>query len=238
MIEKLNDYLNEESISKIYELYTNVLIIETDPNVITEYEKKFGKVLLDIESKKKSIVTGDYVVFDIDRIKWKSKFHGNKIIVVINPYWVKKFIHEPKIPIEVDVLKSKTTKKGREYYIDVETIKLTFNQFFERRKLELCGKYQYCYMQASRNFNKRYGETNDYYKALNEVSKHYGIEHHSLKQFISAYSHIKKNIKSEWSKLLLKYYENNQSDYLLSKLMNKNSDKKNVISLKTGTKLA
>ena len=65
----------------------------------------------------------------------------------------------------------------------------------------------YALIEAYENHKKMQRQHNDYYKALNSTSKHFLIEHETLKSFISEVNNRKRTYKKDWIEGKLKYLE-------------------------------
>jgi len=218
----MKEYVSEDTLNNIYNRNSNVFGIISNPNCLNNNGKCFGKVELIISIKrKKNILKNDIVEFNKDKIKWRSSNSDDKgcALCLVDPYWCKNYINNPKIKCPIRVLKSKIENEQRIYYSVDDYILLTKDQFIKRNLLTKFAKIQSLIIKACENFNDRYWSSKNYYKSLNETSKHYLIKHDQLKTFISTYNNAKKEFNKEWNKLLLKHYENNQNDLETSKLL-------------------
>jgi hypothetical protein len=228
----IEDYLDENGLNNLYDQFKNVVVCETNPSLKNSLGNMIGRVLLTIDSKKKSLKKESRVEFSPERIKWRSAMKDNKCIVVILSHWAKPYLRDIKLKVLVKVLRSKVDSNGkRVYYEDTEDLDLTMDQFIQRRMNEELAMYRYKYVQAYENFNRRNFQLKDYYRALNETSKHYMIPHEKLKTLISNINHLKKALKKEWNNYLIQHYERHVEDKMINEFFTNDSDKSNVINM-------
>jgi hypothetical protein len=220
---KIEDYIDQNLLDNIYSRNSNVLGVIANPDITNERKKCFGKVLLLVNiEKKKNINIKDNIEFYPNKIKWRSSFSDKKgrKLLLVDPYWCKLYIHDRKIHCPIRILKSKVEGTERIYYGIDEDILLTKNQFIKRKLLLKFAKTPHIIFEACENFNERWWTTKDYYRALNETSKHYLIKHDQLKIYIGEYNNAKKQFQAEWNNLLIKHYQNNESDQEFDKFYN------------------
>ena len=237
----MNKYVSKDTLENIYNRNENVYGIVSNPNILNENNRCFGKVILLINLKsQKKIVINDIIEFRGDKIKWRStKCDDNGcVLCLVDPYWCRLYIYNPKIQCKVRVLKSHVTNNGRIYYGENEFINMTKDEFIKRQLLLKFAKWPYIVFAAVENFNRRYWETKDYYKSLNETSKHYIIKHQDLKSYRADYSKAVQEFNNKWNKLLLDSYRNeksnNEIEFLFNKYKEKSKNKKGkVINLRT-----
>lgn len=216
-MKELSEYLSEDIINNIYDRHKNVFVVTYNEDAVIGNDYA-GELLLkvNIEKDKPYIKINDHVRFKRDRIKWKNQ---QKNICVVDPYWVKLFIDDEKLPVQVKVLRSKVIKDKREYYKDYETIKMNYKQFISRRLFEEFHNLKYSYMESYSNFQKRRKKVG-YYQALNETSKHYLIEHNDLKTIvIPKVNNALKRFKKEWDVLYVQDIKNAKAKKAIDKLI-------------------
>ena len=113
--EYLN-YINDDMLSNIYSQFYNIYGIVSNPIIINDYGKCFGKVIMkiNVESKKK-ISLKDIVEFDVSKIKWKSSQPDANgcVLCLVNPYWCRKYKLDEKIEVPIIVLKSEADGENR-----------------------------------------------------------------------------------------------------------------------------
>jgi len=229
---KIEDYLDENGINNLFNEYSDVVVCETNPNLRNNKNNMIGRVLLTINSKKKSIKNGNRVEFASRRVKWRSSMKGDKCVVVLLSHWAKPFLRDIKINVKVKVLRSKIDNNDkRVYYEDTEKLDLTMDQFIQRRMNEELAMYRYKYIQAYENFNRRNFQLKDYYRALNETSKHYIIPHEKLKSLISNINHLKKELKKEWNEYLLQHYKKHIEEKMIDEFFTDKTEDSNVIDM-------
>lgn len=229
-MDKLSEYLDEDGINNIFNSYSNVFVIKYDEDAKIG-EDYAGELLMkvNIEKDKKYIRTNDHVRFRCDKVKWKNK---EMVIALIDPYWVKPFINDEKLPVKVQVLKSRLVQEKRHYYTDYETIEMNYKQFMKRRLFEEFHNLKTSYLEAYSNFQKRRKKVG-YYQALNETSKHYLIEHDDLKKVvIPRVNNALKRFKKEWDDLYIQDVKNAKAKKAIDKLTQKNKID-NVIELES-----
>jgi hypothetical protein len=218
---KISDYTDQNLLNSIYDKYSNVFGVICNPDILNENKKCFGVVLLEISVKnKKDINLNDHVEFIQKKIKWRSSYPDKKgrKLCLVDAYWCKRYIHDRKIKCSIRVLKSQVEGSERIYYGYNEEIMLTKDQYIKRQLILKFSKYPAIVFEACKNFDQRWWITKDYYRALNETSKHYLIKHEQLKKYVAQYNKAKKEFNEEWNKLLLKYYENNEADLYFDKM--------------------
>lgn len=234
----MNEYISEDTLNNLFNRNKNVYGVVANPNITNENNRCFGKILLliNLESKKK-ITINDIVEFRGDKIKWRStKFDDNGcILCLIDPYWCRLYIHNPKIQCPVRVLKSHVANNNRSYYGADEFVIMNKDEFIKRRLLLKFAKWPHFIVAACINFSNRYWSSKDYYKSLNETSKHYLIKHKDLKSYVGQYGRAKSYFNKKWNDLLLKSYQNKEAsesvDKLYKKFENKTKKKGKVLSL-------
>jgi hypothetical protein len=228
---KLEDYLDENSIDNIYNTFSNVFVIRYDVNAI-KMGRYVGQLIAKVDMKKDKdyIRVGNYVEFKKNKIKWT-----NRKICVVDPYWVKNYLDDEKLSVNVKVLKSKVEngKDERTYYLDNETLELNYKQFIQRRLYEDYSQHPHAFLASYRQFQDRRKKV-EYYKALNETCKHYLIEHSLLKNvIIPKINNSLKKYKKEWNELLTQELKKDRAKKAINDLIEQNKpvDSK-VIKLK------
>jgi len=232
------NYVSEDTLNNIFDRHTNVYAIISNLNVVKDNKKSFGKVvyLVNLKNKKK-ISVNDIVEFNADKIKWTSSIFDDDgcTLHLINPYWCKLFTNNPKIKVPVKILLSKVIEDKRIYFNEVEYQIMNRDQYRKRRLLEIFSAVQYRILMAVENLGRRWYETNDYYKALNETSKNYNIKHDMLKEYYGKYNNCKKIINKEWNNLLIKHYQRHLAENQIEKYFKKfkeNNKSSNVLEFK------
>jgi hypothetical protein len=227
-LETINDFLNEEQINRIYNEFNNVFVIRYKPD--TEYNGKYvGRLLLKISLKKNNnIKINDDVVFSVNKIKWR-----NDNVCVVNPHWVKKFLDGIKLKIKSKVLNSRINGNNeRIYYYDYEYIELNYKQFISKKLVEDFGNIKHNVIEAYFNFYKRRKKVG-YYKALNETSKHYMVEHDYLRNIIVPnVSNALKNYKKEWFEFYIQTLENEKVKNSIKELNEEKKEHGKIIKFK------
>ena len=222
-------YISEDTLNNIYDRHSNVFGIISNPDCLNNNDKCFGKITLLISiTSNKNIIINDIVEFNKDKIKWRASRYDDKgcTVCLVDPYWCKIYEDNPKIKCPIRVLKSKVENGNRNYYSADDIMLLTKDQFIKKRLLIKFSKHQNLLIKAVENFNERYWSSKNYYKSLNETSKHFLIKHDQLKRVVSTYNNAKKEFNKEWNKLLLKHYQINQNDLSISKLLDNFKQKK------------
>ena len=232
----LEDYLDDESIDNLFNRYSNVIVAEIDVDAQLENGKMVGQVVVSIESNKEYIQTKDFIEFYLSKAKWKSAVKNDKQLVIVNSHWVKFYNHDPKLKIMVPILKSKVVNNKRVYFEDHEAMELTYKQYQRRRILKDFGdKYTYRQMEAYFNMSRRFQETQDYYKALNETAKQFCVEHLFLKDVIfPEINNAKKKYKKDWHDFLLKQYQSRENAKAINEFIEERKSKKektNIIEM-------
>ena len=225
---ELKNYLSEDQINNIYNIYSNVFIVSYNENAKIG-NRYIGQVIgkVNITKDKPYIKIGDFIDFRIDKVKWK-----NETTLVVDPYWVSLYKNNEKLPIKIKVLRSKVVNNVRQYYEDHEIIEMTYKQFIQRRLLEEYSGVKHSFMEAYSNFQKRRIAVG-YYKALNETSKHYMIEHPYLKSIIQRVNNSLKKYKKEWSDLYISSLRQNKAKESVDALIEKNKEiKAEVINIR------
>jgi hypothetical protein len=228
---ELKEYLTDEMIDNIYNEYSNVYVIKYDNDAQID-GLYFGRLLLKVnlkdgKDKKPFITINSYVEFSGEKMKWK-----NGTICLVDPYWVKKYRVIGKLKVRVKVLRSKADKDSdtRSYFVAYENVNLTFKQFIKRRLNEEYRKSSYIALEAYSNFQMRRKQVG-YYKALNETSKHYLLEHNLLKdQIIPKLNNSMKKYKKEWDDLYLQSLENDKAKLAIDKLI-KDGEERNFAEI-------
>lgn len=227
----LYEYLSEDKIDNIHNQYKNVFVIKYNENAIKR-NNYVGQLIAKVDMKKDKmyIKVGDYVEFRKDKIKWTDRE-----ICIIDPYWVKIYMDDEKLPIKVKVLKSKVDdgKDKREYYLSDEFVELNYKQFMERRLYEDYSQMPHSFLASYKHFQERRKQV-EYYKALNETCKHYLVEHTLLKNvIIPKINNSLREYKKEWKELLTKMLKQDRARKAINDLIEENKpvDSK-VIKLK------
>ncbi len=215
---ELKNCLSEDKINNIYDRYTNIFVVLYDENAIKD-GRYIGQLLskVNITKDKSYIKDGDYVEFRSDKVKWKD---GH--VVVIDPYWVKLYMDRETVPVKVKVLRSKVVDEVRQYFTAYEPIEMTYKQFIKRRLMEEYADVKHSFMEAYSNFQGR-RKTVGYYRALNETSKHYMIEHDHLKKvIIPRVNNSLKEYKKEWQDLYTRSLKQNKAREAIAELIKDN----------------
>ena len=169
-------YINDDMLEKIYEEYPKCFGIRFNENIIVN-GKCVGQVLLLSGVTKKTIGYNSRVKFLKEKIKYITGENNGSKLCVINQYWVKPFINNPKLKFKIKVLKSKLneTTNERVYFYDLEEIELTYSQYIMRNMIIDFGNYKHQIICAYENFKQRYGLHHNYYRALNETCQNQSV---------------------------------------------------------------
>ena len=229
-------YINDDMLEKIYEEYPKCFGIRFNENIIVN-GKCVGQVLLLSGVTKKTIGYNSRVKFLKEKIKYITGENNGSKLCVINQYWVKPFINNPKLKFKIKVLKSKLneTTNERVYFYDLEEIELTYSQYIMRNMIIDFGNYKHQIICAYENFKQRYGLHHNYYRALNETCKNYLIKHDMLKSILSRIDNTKKKYKKEWTKEYIKHLEINRDQRIIDELFKDSKvekDKSNIVQFK------
>lgn len=230
-------YINDDMLERIYEEYPKCFGIRVNENIESDDGKYIGQVLLLSGVTKKKIGYNSRVKFLKDKIRYRSREIDGFKLCIVNQYWVKPFINNPKLKFKIKVLKSKLneTTNERIYFYDFDEMELTYSQYIMRNMIIDFGNYKHQIVCAYENFKQRYGLHHDYYRALNETCKNYFIKHDMLKSILSKVDNTKKKYKKEWTKEYIKHLEINRDQKLIDELFEdyeSKEKKSNVIQLK------
>lgn len=227
MSSELMEYITDEMLERIINLYPKSFIIKF--NGVKNENLLIGKVLFCNKTTKKIVNLGKNVTFPNEKIKFKTNKDQKYNIAVVNQYWVKPFINNPKISINVKVYKSKLNNSNeRIYYEDDEKIELTYSQYIKRMLIYDFRKYKHQVIAAYENFKQRYASHGNYYLALNETCKHYFISHEILKIILSRIDNAKKRYKKNWINEYIKHLQNDIEQRMIDKLIDEFEDKDEV----------
>jgi len=233
-MNKVENYINACTLNNIRK-NSNVLGIITN----TEIEEKgrgIGTVVLFVNLKKKSYFKyGDIITYNKSKLKWSSKPDKDGCrLYLINPYWCSAYNHDIKIPCDVDVLKSYEEGGNRKYHIETEKVYMSKKQYIKRYNIELFGGVKYRVILACQNMWERINIHKDYYRALNETSKHYMIEHEQLKSYYGKYKNAAGVAVRKWEKFKVEYYTQNQNEQALQFKLDelKSKSESNIINFK------
>ena len=231
-------YINEDILNNIFNQFGNVLGIVSNPNILNDYGKCFGKVLIRVSIKsKKKIILRDIVEFNLSKIKWKSSHPDSDgcILCLVDPHWCRMYKLDEKIEVPITVLRSEADGDSRRYWEEIAYQEMNVRQFLKRRLIDKQGEYTYAQTEAVINFEERLNKYKDFYKALNETARNYRIEHLVLRSLRGTFANFRKQIYKEWDELLLKHYKNNTSKVELGDLIDRfKKEKSNVVDFKTG----
>ncbi len=208
---EIQPFCNLESIENIYTNYKTIVGVMCNTDIINEHNKYVGRVLLVVNTKKISL--GIYVEFNKDKIKWRSsKFNedGNGFYL-IDPYWCKKYIAEPKINIPIKVYKPKTDT------FEIELVPMFYKQFIKRRLLDLYGDWRYRIIASIENYDKN--RHLGHWAAINYTVKHYHIDVKCLNTALAKRNKYLSTVNNEWRKLCNDHYQQNESAKKLSRLV-------------------
>jgi hypothetical protein len=206
--------------------YKKAVGVKCNPEIINENNKLVGQILLLTGTTK--FMLADFVQFNKIKIKWQamtSDSSGNHFYI-IDPYWCKKYIAQPKIEVPVNVYRPKTGT------IEIEFVKMFYNQFVKRRMIEFYGDWPHKLVAALENYDKN--RSKGHWAAMNYTIKHYLIEVDVLKSALAKRNKRMAVINNEWSKLKNCYYERNESARKLSTIVQHNelqNKTKNVIKM-------
>lgn len=238
-MKKYQEFINEETLGNIFERMPNVYGIIANPNVTNNRNKCFGEVVIRVRLKtKKDISLKDIVEFNADKIKWRAnKFDRyGRTLCLVDPYWCKLYELNIKLKVPVRILKSKVQEhdfeEKRIYFEEIDYQEMNEKQFFKRRMIEKLDEWSYRDVEAVNNLNRRILKFKDFYRALNETSRNYRIDHERLKSLRGLYNNIKQSIYKEWNQLYLKHFQNLEAENMtFEKLLNvaKEEQKSNVI---------
>lgn len=193
-------FLDSTSLENIYITYPKIVGIETIPSNLVSKNKGLGKIIL-ISGDNIKFLLGDYIEYNIDKIKWKNgKYDGaGCVLYLIDPYWCTK--HNPiliiKVPIKV--YNQKMNIESEEF------VDMNKNQFIKNRLIEFYGAWEYRLVAAVNNFN--FLLSKGYYYALNSTVKMYRIDPELLKSSIAKINRNFEKINKEWNELLIDHYK-------------------------------
>ena len=218
-------YCNDETIDNIRNNHKKIFGLESNLGLKNEHKKCVGRILLRLNNTK--FYLGDLVEFNEIKIKWRSSKENNGFgFYLVDPYWCKKWSHEPLISIPCKIFQPQTKTQG------IQMMKMSFKQFMKRRLLEMCGEWKYKEYEAVENFYKM--KPQGYWKAINSTVKHYSVESERLKSLIGKRNKFLEMINREWAILSKNYYEQNERLRVLDLMSKKNKPvkpKTNVIRL-------
>jgi hypothetical protein len=193
-LASLNYFCTDGVIESIYNNQNcNKVGIISNINIINENNKCVGRVALIQTGIKKKLDLDTFVEFNKDKIIWRSSPYNDESFYIIDQYWVKNYLPDPKINVPTTIYNTKTQ------FLEIEYSKLTFGQFMKRRFFEETKNISYGLILAYENFTYMLNETKDYYLSLNSTVKHYHIKQEELEKIRSKLNHIKNRIKKEWN---------------------------------------
>lgn len=210
-LDDVKKYCNDFVLESIETTYKKIIGVESNPKIINENEKTVGKILLCYGDKKFDL--NMIVEFDFKKIRWKSPhLNGEFGFYLINPYWAKNYLPDPKIEVPIKVFDKKTNK------IITENRNLTLNQYMMNKLLDFYGNFQYKLVAAYENFYYLFRKHHEYYFAINSTVRNYKIKQDDLIKFISLVNHEKKRIKNKWKKHMILHLMKDQSYSIIEKL--------------------
>ena len=225
---KIKYELSEDQINNIFDRYNDVFLIETKQNAhINNSVVGIIRLGVNVKKQRQYLKSGVYVLFPELRVVWRSSPDENgHNLVIVKSHWVKKYTIDLKLPITVPIQKYVRNKETGEitYYKDYETIYMNYNQYVNRRMIVDYHDTPYSMLMAYENHKRRQQKYNDYYRALNESSKQFMIEHEVLKKFISDVGHKKKKYKKEWVEWKYQDSENSIIEKELDLILNDDVD--------------
>jgi len=213
-------HITEDTYNNILNRQSKCIGIESLSDVKNESNKRVGRILMihysdaiPDKKRKKTLLLGMFVSFNQDKILWSS---GN--FYLIDPYFVKSYLPDPKVEVPVNVFDPKTLSMGR------EIMSLTYKQFQERRLNEFFVKKKmpYHWVNAYNNFRRVFTGKGQYYLAINSTIKHCWITQGDLLHIISVINNHKKAIKNEWMKYINNQMKNNNSIKIIEELYKEN----------------
>jgi hypothetical protein len=226
----LSVYASESTIDNIYNQYHDSFGVISNLNIINE-GKCFGKVVLVIGIlKKKFIKKGSIIKFQEKNVKWSSTHFDDKgcTLHILKAHWCTPFKFEEQLNVPIRILKSKRLEDGtRHYWGEDELLTFTKDQYIERMLLHKYAKEPVMIYYACKNMARRFKEHRDYYRALNETSKHYLIKHERLKSYYGEYQKAKQTFYKNWDVLLLESYRYNKIEKDISEMYNQLTEVKN-----------
>ena len=208
--EEISLFCSSDVIENIYINYEKIVGIESNLNIINEHNKCVGKVIL--ISNTKNISLNSFVEFNRDKIKWRSsKLDSDENgFYLVDPYWCKKYISEPKIDVPIKVYKPTTNT------FEIELMGMYYKQFLKRRLLDLYGDWKYRVVAAIRNYDKN--RNKGHWTAINSTVKHYHVDNKTLKTALAKRNKYIATINNEWIKLCNNYYEQNEAAKKITRL--------------------
>jgi len=226
---KIEYPLSEDIMNNMYQQYKNVFVIESKVNLKVD-DRIVGivRMCIDVTGKKKYIKVGQYVTFSESKIKWRNNPINRHFVTVVNSFWVKPYVYNPKLPVVVKVQTSVSNLQNpdeRIYNIEFEEIEMSYNQYIKRCMIQDYYSHDYGEMMAYDNYKELLGRTNDYWYAVNTTAKQYCIEHEKLISLKSAISNSKKKYKKQWLEYRSQYQENKIIEHELDEMFEDMDDK-------------
>lgn len=215
-------YVELDTLENIENNYKKIVGIEYNSELINENGKKVGRVVAFSNCNNK--VSLDLIVeFRKDKIKWVSNktYEDNKLIL-IDPYWVKRYHPDPKLKIPTRAFDPKTDT------IITVLAELTYSQYIKRELLYFYGKWDYRFVAAYDNFYYLM-KNNQYYFAINATVKNYFISQEELQHAITLINNEKKRIKATWNKCLSTYHAANEAAKRINELFAKTKTEGKVV---------
>lgn len=195
------NYLDENSLKNIenhQDFGGKILGIEYNPEILNEHDKHIGRILLLNDSPKFSI--DEYVEFRKDRIKLQpTKYNdeGNGLCL-INPYWCRKYIPNPKIDVPVEVWLPKEER------VITEIRKLNYDQFIANRMMQKKRGWPHIYVLAVENCVKLFSKGRGF--ALNSTVRNYIVNKKLTEKYWGRHNKFKAEFNGEWNRLFKEYH--------------------------------
>ena len=225
LYKEIQPFCSDETIYNIYKNHTKVVGIKYNPSIINENNRYVGEILLiNNVPDKDRLFLGSIVQFHTEKLQWRSiKIDGDFEFCLINSHYVKSYAPDPKINVPVVI-------REDDKFI-IENVKLTLNQYKQRRMNEYYykNKTPYIHVAAYRNFYKMLPTCQGFeYRAFNSTSKHYYISQDELKSILSEFNNERKRINRDWNKWMNEHIIQNETTKLINKLYGREEKEKEL----------
>jgi len=184
--------------------------VMTNPQILNENKRCVGEVVM-INSSTNKIILKDVVEFQYKNLKYniETSNENNETIILINPYFIRKWTQTVFLEVPVEVWNEKEDK------IEIEMVRMNFNMFIERKILEIFGDFQHRLIAAIKNYRRLRYKRKDHLYAMNATVKHYKVPFKILGTSLRKYGGHKKHLISVWNKMEVDYFkQNSASEYL------------------------
>ena len=215
-------YVEIDTLQNIENNYKKIVGVEYNSDLINENKKNIGRVIAFSNCNNK-VSLNAIIEFRSDKIKWVSnKTHENNKLILIDPYWVKSYLPNPKLEIPVKKFDVKTN------LIVTEISNLTYSQFIKKELMFFYGKWEHRLVAAYDNFYYLM-KNNQYYYAINATVKNYFVTQEELQHAITLVNNEKKRIKARWNRTLSIYHEANEAAKTINKHFGKTKTEGKVV---------